>query len=340
MISSLNIFYVVKQITSSVISITSVVSKDHTNLTKTLNIPNRDETGIMAGSINHFIRELQTTLNDVKNVSNINQQDALKMNTIVSKIKQHLDDEFLIANKTKEQAHAIQEIIEFTSKNFEETKENMQQTDSQLQTAKEDIFKLINGVNHSVELEHELKHKLMQLSSQMEQIKEVLLLIGDIADQTNLLALNAAIEAARAGEHGRGFAVVADEVRKLAESTQESLSQINTTISVIAQSVSDVGEQMQDNAKNIQHLADISQNVETIINYSVSSVNQTTELTQKSVNGSHQILKHNKDMLQQIDSLNQISQENDKGIHELSNLANNLALSSDDLNKKLNNFRT
>ena len=339
-ISAINIYLIVKQTTSSVINITNIVSNEYNNLTKTIHVTNRDETGIMAKSINQFVSELRHTIIETKNVSSINQNDALVMSKIVATIKEHVDEEFKIAGNTTKQAHSIQEIIEMTSKNFEQTKENMQHTNTQLLEAREDIYALRSSVNHSVELENELNIKLTALSSQTEQIKHILTLIGDIADQTNLLALNAAIEAARAGEHGRGFAVVADEVRKLAERTQKSLCEINATVNVISQSVIEVGEQMKDNAKNIEHLCDISKNVESNINISVDTVNKTTMLTQKSVEGSHQILSHNSDMLKQIEMLNKISQENDTAMKDLSEITDKLYRSANDLNTKLNNFKT
>ncbi len=138
--------------------------------------------------------------------------------------------------------------------------------------ASENIELITNNMSDLMELSSDSNNSIESLSSRATEINSIISLIKDIAEQTNLLALNAAIEAARAGEHGRGFAVVADEVRKLADRTQKAIGEISIVIQAIQQEIQEITtksetmlESMNVATDKVQELNDV---LSTAINYS------------------------------------------------------------------------
>jgi methyl-accepting chemotaxis protein len=247
------------------------------------------------------------------------------------------------ADKVNQVMSAIQEMaatIGESTRHATEATEASRGASETATTGGQIVGQTINGMQEIADMVRESSESIGRLAESAEQIGEIIRVIEDIADQTNLLALNAAIEAARAGEQGRGFAVVADEVRKLAERTGHATREIKTVIDGVQNKTGSAVESMEMGIRSVDKGRELADQAGGSLNEILSSAQNVVSMMEQIATGAEEQSVTAEQISQTVESISGVTQETAKGASEMAEAAEELNRQAESLQSMVAQFKT
>ena len=310
------------------------------DLTQRVEVGSNDEIGQMARAFNALMETMQSTLRKVVDgaheVSSAASQMASASSQITQSARAQSESAASTAAAVEEVTVSIGQVAESTRETRSASEQACQLSQAGEKTARDtasQMVKTADSVGQSMRL-------IENLSRRSHDISGIVKVIRDIAEQTNLLALNAAIEAARAGEQGRGFAVVADEVRKLAERTSTSTSEIAAMIEAIQGEVSSAVENLKSNNEQVAQGKGLAEEVAAIL----ARINEGARTTMQRIHdissAASEQTTASTDIARNVERIAQMTEETSAAISQASSTAHQLESLASKLHGEIAQFRT
>ena len=309
------------------------ISQGSGDLKKRIEKTSNDEIGKLIDAFNNFIAKLQNTIGEVVATADPLSEIALELNNIANSASTQMSSQ---RRASEDASHAVNDMhvnIKFVAENTETASNEAMLADEKVNTGqnvvnetKSTISKLATDIEAAATI-------VSQLESDSGSVGMILDVIRGIAEQTNLLALNAAIEAARAGEQGRGFAVVADEVRSLASKTQQSTEEINSLITQLQHNASKATSSMaistEQARESVRSVDNVSEQFQFIAN-SMSNIKDISKQVSQSITDEKALTEK---IVQHVKAVDQIAVRAEERTNALTNSSKSLTEKADQLKR-------
>ncbi|MGM0413121.1 MAG: methyl-accepting chemotaxis protein [Pseudomonadota bacterium] len=309
------------------------------DLTRRLDTSGHDEIADLGHAFNRFAQRVQETVSQVAGSTNQLAAASEEMSTITSQtndaVQRQRGETEQVVTAMNEMTSTVQEV----ARNAENAAEAAREADSSAKEGSQVVNESIDSIKQLANDVNQASETINRLGKDSESIGSVLDVIRDVADQTNLLALNAAIEAARAGEAGRGFAVVADEVRTLASRTQESTQEIQGMIERLQQAARESVEAMETSRTRAGNTVEKAGSAGEALTNITHSVSQISDMNTQIASAAEEQTTVADEINRNIVQINEISEQTAEGAKQTSDSGDELARLASELQDLVNRFK-
>lgn len=315
------------------------IAEGEGDLTRRLDISGRDELSELSGAFNQFAQRVQETVSQVASSTEQLSAAAEEMSSITAETNENNQREREEVEQVVTAMNEMTATVQEVARNAETAATSAREADNQAMAGSQVVTRTIEGIGSMTDDIKKTASVIELLGEDIENITSVLDVIRGIAEQTNLLALNAAIEAARAGEAGRGFAVVADEVRTLASRTQESTEEIEKMISSLQARAHEAVDSMKGSRKNAQQMVEEAGSVSTALESIVAAIRQISEMNDQIASAAEEQSSVADEINRNIIGINEISEQAAVGAEQTNTAGQQLAELAADLQAMINRFK-
>lgn len=294
------------------------------NLRSTITIDSNDEAGQLQQALADMQTNLRQMIDDIRQEGEQLQQTARNLNGASQSIVHSTTEESQSASSMAGAMEQMMQNIEQIAGHARNAQEISSHSEHLASNGGQVIMGVVDGMSRIAEAVNESSATITALGESSEEIHSIIQVIKSIAEQTNLLALNAAIEAARAGEAGRGFAVVADEVRNLAARTAQSTQEITGMIERIRSSTEQAVNSMQTGVTRVSDGVALARQAGESINEIRGGAHRAAEVVEEISQTINEQSRASSEVAQQVEHIAQMSQQNSRTVNELANAAQSL----------------